>query len=257
MELLNNITVQDFQMLHRAVGWKYLDNDVVKKSLKHSMLVVSAVVDGKTVGMARVIGDGICHGVLQDVIVLPEYQKRGIGTAMINKINASLQSIADKNDEFLLELLPTPNNEAFYLKCGMKMKPEIMAGMYRWYKNQNIYRPRSKKYVLHLHNSPFQLIKSGQKTIEMRLNDEKRKIIKPNDIIIFINSANEKQVLKTTVVSKHKYKDFKQLYKSYPKEQLGYKENENANPADMEKYYSKEQQQKYGVLALEIKLIKK
>lgn len=40
---------------------------------------------------------------------------------------------------------------------------------------------------MRLHNSPFKLIKNGTKTIELRLNDEKRKLIKVGDIIRFTN----------------------------------------------------------------------
>ena len=38
---------------------------------------------------------------------------------------------------------------------------------------------------MRLHNEPFELIKNGTKTIELRLNDEKRSVIKENDIILF------------------------------------------------------------------------
>ena len=43
---------------------------------------------------------------------------------------------------------------------------------------------------MNLHKAPFQMIKSGAKTIELRLYDEKRKKIKAGDIIEFLQTLN-------------------------------------------------------------------
>ena len=107
---------------------------------------------------------------------------------------------------------------------------------------------------MRLHNEPFELIKNGTKTIELRLNDEKRSIIKENDIILFENRKNA-EIIKTKVIKLHKYKSFAELYKHFDKVSLGYNYNEEVSYKDMEKYYSKEEQDKYGVLGIEIKLI--
>lgn len=111
-------------------------------------------------------------------------------------------------------------------------------------------------YNMRLNNEPFELIKCGTKTIELRLNDEKRQLIKENDIIIFENRTT-KETLMTKVIKLHKYNNFKELYKHFNKVTLGYKDDEEANPLDMEQYYSREEQGKYGVVGIEIKLINK
>ena len=108
---------------------------------------------------------------------------------------------------------------------------------------------------MRLHNEPFELIKNGTKTIELRLNDEKRSLIKENDIILFENRKNA-EIIRTKVIKLHKYDSFEELYKHFDKVSLGYNFNEVASYKDMEKYYSKEEQNKYGVLGIEIKLIK-
>lgn len=107
---------------------------------------------------------------------------------------------------------------------------------------------------MRLHNEPFELIKNGTKTIELRLNDEKRSLIKENDIILFENRKNA-EIIKTKVIKLHKYGSFEELYKRFDKVSLGYNFNEEASYKDMEKYYSKEEQDKYGVLGIEIELI--
>ena len=107
---------------------------------------------------------------------------------------------------------------------------------------------------MRLHNSPFELIKNGTKAIELRLNDEKRQLLNIDDIIVFENrSTNE--IIHTRVVNLHKYNSFEELYKHFDKISLGYSEDEEANYKDMEKYYLPSEQEKYGVVGIEIKLI--
>ena len=104
-----------------------------------------------------------------------------------------------------------------------------------------------------LHEEPFNKIKSGDKTIEMRLFDEKRKEININDIIEFTN-INTDEKIKCKVTNLYPYNSFEELYKHFDKESLGYNKDDIANPKDMEKYYSIEEQNKYGVLGIEIKI---
>lgn len=110
------------------------------------------------------------------------------------------------------------------------------------------------KHEMKLHNQPFNSIKSGFKTIEMRLYDDKRRLIKIGDSIEFTNRiTNEKLIVE--VVNLHEFKNFEELYKKFDKVLLGYQENEEASPNDMNIYYSKEEQDKYGVVGIEIKII--
>lgn len=109
-------------------------------------------------------------------------------------------------------------------------------------------------HELHLNEEPFNSIKNGTKTIEMRLFDEKRQKIKIGDIIEFTNRLTMEKI-KVKVINLHKFSSFEELYKNLDKVSLGYKENEEANYQDMEQYYSKEEQLKYGVLGIEIEVI--
>ncbi len=100
---------------------------------------------------------------------------------------------------------------------------------------------------------PFEMIKSGQKTIELRLNDEKRQRIKTGDTIIFSNTESGER-LGVKVKQIHKFESFAQLYKSLPLLSCGYTQAdiETAKPEDMDVYYSPERQKEYGVLGIEI-----
>ncbi len=111
------------------------------------------------------------------------------------------------------------------------------------------------KHEMKLNNGPYMNIKNGTKTIELRLNDEKRQLLKIKDLIEFTNRETLEQML-VEIENLHHYSSFEELYKHFDKESMGYKEDEIANPKDMEEYYSKEEQEKYGVLGIEIKKIK-
>ena len=106
---------------------------------------------------------------------------------------------------------------------------------------------------MNLNSAPFELIKSGHKTVEMRLNDEKRRLIKIGDKIEFSSRENGEKLL-TRVVNLTKFKGFCELYAHFDKRSLGYFENEDADPYHMSKYYSQEDIDKHGVLAIEITL---
>ena len=114
----------------------------------------------------------------------------------------------------------------------------------------------SKETVVHemkLHADPFERIKDGTKTIELRLLDEKRQKIKAGDVIAFTNTANGERMC--TIVKKlHRFKNFEELYAVLPLLQCGYTAEDihTAHASDMEQYYSKEEQKKYGVVGIEL-----
>lgn len=107
---------------------------------------------------------------------------------------------------------------------------------------------------MNLKKRPFEMIKSGQKTIELRLFDEKRSLIKIGDEIIF-NCGQETLCAKVSAL--HKFENFEELYRSLDLLRCGYLPEElaNAKADDMNEYYPPEKQQKYGVVGIEIKVI--
>ena len=110
------------------------------------------------------------------------------------------------------------------------------------------------KYEMKLDNGPYTSIKNGTKTIELRLNDEKRQLLRVKDIIEFTNRETlEKMIVE--IQNLYRYPSFNELYKHFDKVSMGYDEDDVADPKDMENYYSKEEQEKYGVLGIEIKKV--
>ena len=107
---------------------------------------------------------------------------------------------------------------------------------------------------MNLQPGPFKAIESGLKDIEMRLYDDRRKKIKVGDIIMFTNTETDEKMF-VEILNLYRFKDFKELYNNFDKNRLGYKEDEIANPSDMEKYYTKELINQFGVLGIEIQVI--
>ena len=92
------------------------------------------------------------------------------------------------------------------------------------------------KHEMRLHPEPFNLIKKGTKTIEMRLYDEKRRQIKEGDLITFTNRETDEKI-DTEVLKLYIYPSFEELYKHFDKVSIGYNEDETPNPDDMDIYY--------------------
>lgn len=108
-----------------------------------------------------------------------------------------------------------------------------------------------------LNPAPFEMIKSGQKTIELRLFDEKRQLVKVGEKIVFTNTTTGEK-LEAEVVNLHRFDNFDELYKNLNLLKCGYTKEtvDTAKAADMEQYYSVEEQKKYGVVGIELCLQK-
>ena len=112
-------------------------------------------------------------------------------------------------------------------------------------------------YIMQLHEDPFLMVKEGTKTIELRLNDEKRRRIRVGDCITFLNRENSAQTLTARVVARYPCADFEELYANLPLEKCGYTAENvaSASARDMDVYYTVEEQKKYGAVGIEIEVI--
>lgn len=112
-------------------------------------------------------------------------------------------------------------------------------------------------HFMKLNPRPFAAIADGSKTIELRLNDEKRQKLRVGDEIVFSCTENPGRQVKAQVTALHLFSDFAALYRALPLERCGYTAEEaaTASPRDMEKYYSPEDQKSCGVVGIELLLI--
>lgn len=107
-------------------------------------------------------------------------------------------------------------------------------------------------HSMKLQSEPFGQIKSGTKKIEIRLFDEKRQKIQVGDTIIFSCMDNELDTIQTKVTDLVQFGTFKELFNKY--EPISYGSDDANDYESMYQYYSKEEEQKYGVLAIHLQV---
>ena len=82
----------EIMALYSSVGWSNYTNNpaMLRKAYKNSLYVLAAYADGKLVGILRAVGDGASVVFLQDLIVLPEFQRHGIGSQLMRRLWKSM-----------------------------------------------------------------------------------------------------------------------------------------------------------------------
>lgn len=110
-------------------------------------------------------------------------------------------------------------------------------------------------FDMRLAAEPFEKIGREEKTVEIRLYDEKRKNIKVGDKIVFRLLSDESNVIITTVKALHRFNTFQKLFASELFSKTGCGElSIDAATEYMYKFYNKEQEERYGVLGIEIEV---
>ncbi len=111
------------------------------------------------------------------------------------------------------------------------------------------------EYKMKLQPKYYDDILYGTKRIELRLYDEKRQNLKLGDIIEFIKEPELKESFKAKVVGLLRYSTFEELMEDFDISVLADKNMTRKKLLDtLEKFYSKEEQEKYGVLGIKIEL---
>ena len=110
---------------------------------------------------------------------------------------------------------------------------------------------------MHLDPKAYARMDDGKKTIELRLWDEKRRRIQAGDIIRFESTEDELDVLFAQVEGLRFFASFDELYAVLPLAACGYapEEIKTASPRDMDRYYSPEEQKKWGVVGILLSLL--
>ena len=125
-------SVQEFNYLYDAVGWGvYEDDNIVKSALDNTYYSVSIYNDDKIIGYGRLIGDTTCFMYIHDVIVVPEYQGKKIGTMIMNKLLDKINELKTINPDIRVYLGASTGKEKFYEHFGFidRKDANLGAGM--------------------------------------------------------------------------------------------------------------------------------
>jgi GNAT superfamily N-acetyltransferase len=80
--------------------------------------------------MGRIVGDRALHFYLTGIMVIPEYQRRGVGTQIVESLLSRVRQTPYANT--LVEALPLPGLEGFYARFGFKASRQYAPGMHLW-----------------------------------------------------------------------------------------------------------------------------
>ena len=109
--------------------------------------------------------------------------------------------------------------------------------------------------IMKLNDEPFELMASGKKIIEVRCADPKRRELKIGDEAVFVKISDPEKIIRTEVADLRFFPTFLELYSAYPSSMFGY-EDKTAEElaASVDGIYEKEKQEKYGALAITVKV---
>lgn len=113
-----------------------------------------------------------------------------------------------------------------------------------------------KEHTLKLDEKYYNYILHGTKRIELRLNDEKRKLMNIGDILVFYKQPLLKESFKTKIVDLLYLNSFNEAMENLPFELIADKDDNKENLLnDLNRFYSKEKQESYGVLGIKLELL--
>ena len=122
------VTIDEFRLLAESVAWlDHFDWPTMPASLDASLCTVVAVDDGRAVGVARLVGDGVRYFYVQDVMVDPEHASEGIAT----ELTAALLRWVERNraPKAFVGLFSSDDAEGVYADLGFVT--DDMTGMHR------------------------------------------------------------------------------------------------------------------------------
>ena len=121
-------SIEEFNYLYDAVGWGSYDEKISEKALANTMYSVSLYDDDKIIGYGRIIGDGICFLYIHDVMVIPKYQNKKVGSQIMNKLLEKVNQIKRENPYVRVYLGASKGKEKFYERFGFITREDANLG---------------------------------------------------------------------------------------------------------------------------------
>ena len=112
------VKLEDVLHLYQAVGWTNYTHQpqMLEQALSHSLAIYVALDGDAVVGLIRLVGDGFSSVFVQDLIVLPSYQRQGIGSSLMK------EALEDFKEVYQVQLATeqTEKNVGFYRSMGFE-----------------------------------------------------------------------------------------------------------------------------------------
>ena len=124
------ISKEEYLELRKSTDWNQVSNEAAALGLINDLFSICITHAGKTIGIARIIGDGAIYYYIQDLIVLPEYQEMGVGRLIMEQIEDYLQKNAPSGA--FIGLMAAEDTAAFYKKFGYAVRSDQRPGMFKY-----------------------------------------------------------------------------------------------------------------------------
>lgn len=121
-------TVEEFNYLTQKVGWGTRKEEIVEEALRNTLFSICVYDDEKMIGYGRIIGDKTIFLYIQDIMVIPEYQSRKIGTGIMKKIISKVEEYQKINPNLRVYLGASKGKEGFYKKFNFRTRKEAGLG---------------------------------------------------------------------------------------------------------------------------------
>ncbi len=122
-------TLEEYQKLRKAIGWWDVDTKATGIGLQNSLFSVCVIFENEVIGCGRVIGDNGIYFYIQDVIVLPDFQRNGIGKCIMDAIMDYLKAHAHSGA--FIGLMAAKGASRFYEGYGFTERSNDSPGMFR------------------------------------------------------------------------------------------------------------------------------
>lgn len=124
----DKLTVQEFVHLTEVVGWGCPNLKQIEIALKNTIYSISVEIDGKIIGMGRIIGDGARIFYIQDVVIHPNYQGMRIGTKIMEYLIAYIEKVSIRDCNIMVGIMSAKGKESFYERFGFQKRPNEFQG---------------------------------------------------------------------------------------------------------------------------------
>lgn len=123
-----SVMPQEFMQIREGLGLPPVEFPVAARALRDDLFSVIVLLDGETpVACGRLIGDGALAFYVQDVLVVPKMQRRGVGSKIMEILLSHLEAVAAPGA--FIGLNAAPGTEAFFARHGFAARPPDAPGM--------------------------------------------------------------------------------------------------------------------------------
>lgn len=128
------ITPEEYLDIRQSVEWSVFPIEQATEGIKNTTHICCIRLEDKPIAVARVIWDHGYTVFISDVIVRPEYQKQGLGRALVENIMSYLHAQLKPGYRFMICLMAVKGKEEFYKKFGFVERPNenFGCGMHQW-----------------------------------------------------------------------------------------------------------------------------